>query len=139
MPHILCEEAGRGAGALPARREEIWREGFDSRCANSPPDCLLPTPAAQSLAAFGAFPGRLIESSCRTVRDSLLTNATPHRGVAPGLAVRCARARPELVSNPSLNNKTPDTAKAVSGVLARREGFEPPAFWSVARRSIQLS
>ncbi len=23
--------------------------------------------------------------------------------------------------------------------LARREGFEPPAFWSVARRSIQLS
>ena len=22
--------------------------------------------------------------------------------------------------------------------LARREGFEPPAFWSVARRSIQL-
>ena len=25
------------------------------------------------------------------------------------------------------------------GFLARREGFEPPAFWSVARRSIQLS
>ena len=25
------------------------------------------------------------------------------------------------------------------GLLARREGFEPPAFWSVARRSIQLS
>ena len=25
------------------------------------------------------------------------------------------------------------------GILARREGFEPPAFWSVARRSIQLS
>ncbi len=23
--------------------------------------------------------------------------------------------------------------------MARREGFEPPAFWSVARRSIQLS
>ena len=23
--------------------------------------------------------------------------------------------------------------------VARREGFEPPAFWSVARRSIQLS
>ncbi len=23
--------------------------------------------------------------------------------------------------------------------LARHEGFEPPAFWSVARRSIQLS
>ncbi len=23
--------------------------------------------------------------------------------------------------------------------LVRREGFEPPAFWSVARRSIQLS
>ena len=25
------------------------------------------------------------------------------------------------------------------GLLVRREGFEPPAFWSVARRSIQLS
>ena len=25
------------------------------------------------------------------------------------------------------------------GTLARHEGFEPPAFWSVARRSIQLS
>ena len=24
-------------------------------------------------------------------------------------------------------------------IMARREGFEPPAFWSVARRSIQLS
>ena len=24
-------------------------------------------------------------------------------------------------------------------LLVRREGFEPPAFWSVARRSIQLS
>ena len=23
--------------------------------------------------------------------------------------------------------------------VVRREGFEPPAFWSVARRSIQLS
>ena len=27
----------------------------------------------------------------------------------------------------------------VFSCLARREGFEPPAFWSVARRSIQLS
>ena len=35
-------------------------------------------------------------------------------------------------------SKTPRT-RQVRGVLARREGFEPPAFWSVARRSIQLS
>ena len=26
-----------------------------------------------------------------------------------------------------------------AGLLVRPEGFEPPAFWSVARRSIQLS
>ncbi len=36
-------------------------------------------------------------------------------------------------------SKTPEKSTDFSGVLARREGFEPPAFWSVARRSIQLS
>ena len=30
-------------------------------------------------------------------------------------------------------------SKDFTSFLARREGFEPPAFWSVARRSIQLS
>ena len=34
--------------------------------------------------------------------------------------------------------KRPETLR-VRVFLARREGFEPPAFWSVARRSIQLS
>ena len=29
--------------------------------------------------------------------------------------------------------------KGIPPLLARHEGFEPPAFWSVARRSIQLS
>ena len=29
-------------------------------------------------------------------------------------------------------NKTPAKSKDFTGVLARREGFEPPAFWSVA-------
>ena len=32
-----------------------------------------------------------------------------------------------------------DIPKGISPLLARHEGFEPPAFWSVARRSIQLS
>ena len=36
-------------------------------------------------------------------------------------------------------NKTLVKSTDFTGVLARREGFEPPAFWSVARRSIQLS
>ena len=36
-------------------------------------------------------------------------------------------------------NKKPLISNEISGFLVRREGFEPPAFWSVARRSIQLS
>ena len=35
--------------------------------------------------------------------------------------------------------KNPPISKKSAGFLVRPEGFEPPAFWSVARRSIQLS
>ena len=40
-------------------RVAVWlllarREGFSSRCANSPPDCWLPRPAVLVLAALGA-------------------------------------------------------------------------------------
>ena len=37
-----------------------------------------------------------------------------------------------------MQTKRPETLR-FRVFLARREGFEPPAFWSVARRSIQLS
>ena len=35
--------------------------------------------------------------------------------------------------------KNPPISEKSAGFLVRPEGFEPPAFWSVARRSIQLS
>ena len=37
------------------------------------------------------------------------------------------------------STKNPPISKKSAGLLVRPEGFEPPAFWSVARRSIQLS
>ena len=44
-----------------------------------------------------------------------------------------------ILKNEEYKAKTlPDCADRVFA-LARHEGFEPPAFWSVARRSIQLS
>ena len=39
---------------------------------------------------------------------------------------------------PETKQKAPEINNFRS-FLVRREGFEPPAFWSVARRSIQLS
>ena len=37
----------------------------------------------------------------------------------------------------ALHNKN-KAANYIAALLAYHEGFEPPAFWSVARRSIQL-
>ena len=36
-------------------------------------------------------------------------------------------------------NKNREPIEINRFAVVRREGFEPPAFWSVARRSIQLS
>ena len=44
-----------------------------------------------------------------------------------------------LKSSIELYEKTPEPLHYNGFGVARREGFEPPAFWSVARRSIQLS
>ena len=61
--------------------------------------------------------------------------------------VNCKQKRPlqasiapaaDWMSKLLLTKKTSEQSELCSDVV-RREGFEPPAFWSVARRSIQLS
>ncbi len=52
------------------------------------------------------------------------------------ISKRCIRRK-----HTSLYGKTKGHSKpcGIEWLLVRPEGFEPPAFWSVARRSIQLS
>ena len=48
--------------------------------------------------------------------------------------------RPSLSINRILENHAAFfLSRMITRFLARRRGFEPPTFWSVARRSIQLS
>ena len=51
---------------------------------------------------------------------------------------RLGQKRVTSENNNLYKTKIPEILR-FRGFLARREGFEPPAFWSVARRSIQLS
>ena len=61
-----------------------------------------------------------------------LRTETPESSDSSGLFKR--RAGPFVG-----HTKNPPISKKSAGFLVRPEGFEPPAFWSVARRSIQLS
>jgi len=73
------------------------------------------------------------------MRDPLLADAACPRHADPETAVRFARALSELVSNHSFTGKSKYSGNpdGLPLYLARHEGFEPPAFWSVA--SLQAS
>ena len=65
----------------------------------------------------------------------------PHQSYAKGHA--SVRGNPRMCilrsEQPGHNNKEAPHKSGVLPCLVRRKGFEPLTFWSVARRSIQLS
>ena len=76
-------------------------------------------------------PGVLLAAPCRVLVLFLAVYA--------GYFIRFCKGCQWRISNSRhIKQKAPEI-KDFRSFLVRREGFEPPAFWSVARRSIQLS